>query len=234
MKFGIHASIAGGIDKAFERAKDVGADVFQCFSRPPQGGPAPKITPELIEKVIAASKKTGIKEYYIHTPYFINLASADNRIRNGSIQIIREELERGSQLGFKYIMTHLGSARDVGEKEGLKMVAAGVVNILQDYSGATGLLIEISAGAGMVIGDQLEEVAAILEAADKKYPDQVNVCFDTAHAFASGYDLRTAAVVKKVFDQFDKVIGLSRLKLSHCNDSKADWNEHKEDRKSVV
>lgn len=228
MKFGTHVSVAGGLDKAFSRAAEVGAEVFQCFSRPPQGGPAPAITPELIKSFKEQSNIYKIEEYYIHTPYFINLASANEKIRHGSVGIIRQELERGSLLGFKYVMTHMGSATDVGEKEGTKMVADGLKKVLDGYKGTTGLLIEISAGAGKVIGDTFEEIATILEIVDKKFPNQLNVCFDTAHAFASGYDLRDAKSVKKTFDDFDRVIGLERLKMSHCNDSKVDINEHKD------
>ncbi len=228
MKFGVHVSSSGGLDKTFARAKEVGAEVFQCFSRPPQGGPAPALNPELIARFKDEAAKSGIKEYYIHTPYFINLASSEARIRGGSVQIIRDELERGSKLGFKYVMTHMGSAKDVGEKEGLTLVAEGLIKALDGYTGSTELLVEISAGAGKVVGDTFEEIAAILALVDKKYPGKLNVCFDTAHAFASGYDLRTAESLKTVIDKFDKLVGLDRLKMSHCNDSKVGLGEHKD------
>lgn len=95
----------------------------------------------------------------------------------------------------------------------------GIARVLDGYAGSTKLLIEISAGAGMVIGDQFEEIAEMIAGVD--HPE-LGVCFDTAHAFASGYDLRTVEAVKKTFNRFDKIIGLSRLKMSHCNDSKVD------------
>ena len=122
-------------------------------------------------------------------------------------------------------MFHPGSAKDVGEAEAIKHVIEGIKKVYEKDDGTTELLIEISAGAGMVIGDSFEEVAIILEGVS--HP-RLGVCFDTAHAFASGYDLRTEAAVKDTFKQFDKIIGLERLKMSHCNDSKVDIGERKD------
>src|SRR3989338_6029780 len=111
MKFGAHVSMAGGIPNAPANAAALGCEVFQIFSRSPRGGKATAITKE-----IAASFQTECKKYkqaasYIHTPYYINFASENNRIRFGSISIIRDELERASALGVKAIMTHLGRAK---------------------------------------------------------------------------------------------------------------------------
>lgn len=230
MLFGTHASAAGGIDLAPERAHEVGAEVFQFFSRSPQGGPAKPITPELAKSFKNNCLKFGQHESYIHTPYYINFASSKNSVRFGSADIIRQELERGSKLGVKYVMTHLGSSRDVGEKQGLEYVVQGLIKALAGYRGSTEFLIEISAGAGMVIGDTFEEIAAIIKKIqkNKQVKTNVGVCFDTCHAFASGYDLRTKSAVKKTFDLFDNTIGLDKLKLSHCNDSMGDLGSHKD------
>lgn len=230
MLFGTHVSAAGGLDKAPQRAAEVGAEVFQFFSRSPQGGKATSITPEL-----AASFKKNCLVYkqaecYIHTPYYINFASAKSNIRYGSASIIRDELERGALLGVKYVMTHLGSSKDVGDKQGLISVVEGLVKALDGYKGSTQFLIEISAGAGMVIGDTFEEIIQIIKGVqkNKKVKTEIGVCFDTCHAFASGYDLRTKSAVKKTFDDFDSIIGLDKLKLSHCNDSINSLGSHKD------
>ncbi len=225
MKIGAHVSIAGGLTEAPQRAAEIGCECFQMFSRSPRGGPAPEITPAIAEIFRNNLKKYKQGACYIHTPYYINLASADNRIRYGSIEVIRQELERGSLIGAAAVMTHLGSAKDVGESAAQKAVAEGLKLALKGYRGGTKFLIELSAGSGMIIGDTFEEVAKLIKLSG--HPE-IGVCFDTAHCFASGYDLRNKTAVKNTFDKFDKVIGLKRLGLIHANDSMADFNSHKD------
>lgn len=219
MKFGAHVSIAGGVHNAPLNAAALGCEIFQMFSRSPQGGPAPKLTPEILEVFHANCAEHRLSEWVIHAPYYINFASGEERTRKNTIRIIREELERGTLLNAAYVMFHPGSAKDLGQEEAMRHCIDGIGRVLDGYTGTTKLLIEISAGAGMVIGDQFEEVAEMIQGVD--HPE-LGVCFDTAHAFASGYDLRTEAAVKKTFADFDKTVGLDRLKISHCNDSKVD------------
>jgi deoxyribonuclease-4 len=222
MKFGAHVSIAEGIELAPRRAHNIGCECFQIFSRSPRGGKAPKLTRSLVSKFKSECGKYSFKEYYIHAPYFINLGSSNNRIYYGSISALREDLERGSELGAEYVMTHLGSARDLGLKKAMVKVIEGIKKILDGYQGKTRFLIEMSAGAGKIIGNKFEEIAKIIDSVGK----DIGVCFDTAHAFESGYDLRTEKAVKKTFDKFDRIIGLEKLKLIHGNDSKTDLGSH--------
>ncbi len=219
MKFGAHVSIAGGIQKAPGNAAAFGCEVFQMFTRSPQGGPAPTLTPEIVEAFLEGCREHKLSEWVIHTPYYINFASGNEATRQNSIRIVREELERGSMINAAYVMFHPGSAKDVGESEGVRLVVETMKRVMDEYNGKTKLLIEISAGAGMVIGDTFDEVAAILDGVG--HPD-VGVCFDTAHAFASGYDLRTEKAINETLRVFDKSIGLKKLKMFHCNDSKVD------------
>ena len=225
MKFGAHVSAAGGLWNAPENAAKIGCEVFQFFSRPPQGGEGAKITPDVAKKFREACEKAEQELWVIHAPYIINFASTNPRIRQGSLRIIREELDRGSALGARAVMFHPGSARDVPLTMGIRMVADGINELLKDYGGTTQLLIEISAGSGNVIGDTFDEIRDILKLVKR---DDVGVCFDTAHAFASGYDLRDAKSVAATFDLFDKEIGLERLVMSHCNDSKVDLGAKKD------
>jgi deoxyribonuclease-4 len=225
MLFGAHVSIAGGIQHAPENAAAIGCEVFQCFTRSPQGGPAPKLTPDVVDAFQTNCAKFGLKEWVIHTPYYINLANPLATIRARSSAIIREELDRASLIGAAYVMFHPGSARDVGEREAMSYCIDGIKKIYDGYKGTTKLLIEISAGAGMVIGDTFEEVAEILDGVGHQ---ELGVCFDTAHAFASGYDLRDAKTVNATFEQFDQTIGLDRLQMSHCNDSKVELGGRKD------
>jgi deoxyribonuclease IV len=226
MKFGAHISAAGGLWNAPKNAAALGCEVFQMFSRPPQGGKPAPITEEVAAKFHAAMNEYKQATAYVHAPYFINLASGEPRIRHSSVGIIRDELERGSALGCRAVMFHPGSAKDVGQAQGVKQVIEGIDRVMDGYEGTCQLLVEISAGAGEVMGDTFEEIAAFLNGAERG--KEVGVCFDTQHAFASGYDLRTKKDVKATFDLFDKVIGLDRLVLSHCNDSMVDFEAHKD------
>lgn len=225
MLFGAHVSASGGLFNAPKNAAALGVECFQFFSRPPQGGKVGPIAKDAVKSFLDECEKHGFEKWYIHAPYVINLASKEARIRASSVEILRGELERGSLLKTQAMMFHPGSASGVGEEKGLELVIEGIKKILNDYGGSTRLLIEISAGAGMVMGDRFEEVRAMLDGAND---DRIGVCFDTAHAFASGYDLRTAEAVAATMKKFDDVIGLDRLELSHCNDSKVALGERKD------
>jgi deoxyribonuclease-4 len=225
MLFGAHVSIAGGVFNAPLNAAKIGCEVFQMFTRSPRGGKAPELTADVIKQFKQNIKLAKIKEFYIHSPYYINLASKSKRIYNGSIEVLRDDLERGSKLGAKYMMFHLGSAKDFGKKKSLQMVIQGINKILHNYKDSTQLLIENSAGAGEILGDTFEEIGFILSKIKNK---TVGICFDTCHAFASGYDLRDKNTIDKTLKQFDQTIGLKKLKLLHFNDSKIELNSHKD------
>jgi len=226
MKFGAHVSAAAGLWNAPINAGKLDCEVLQMFSRPPQGGKPSPITDETVEKFRAEMNANKIERAYIHAPYIINFASDTKRVREASIGMVREELERGSLLGVRGVMYHPGSAKDAGQAQGMKYVIEGIDRMLDGYKGSCQLLIEISAGAGMVMGDTFEEIAEMLGGAERG--KEVGVCFDTQHAFASGYDLRTKETLNKTFKQFDEIVGLERLVLSHCNDSKVGLGDHKD------
>ncbi|MDO8669664.1 MAG: deoxyribonuclease IV [Candidatus Buchananbacteria bacterium] len=227
MNIGAHVSAAGDVALAPQRAKDIDCECFQFFSRSPQGGKANPITPEIAQKFQTNMKKYGQEACYIHAPYYINFASLNNRIYYGSINVIRDELERGSLLGVKSLMFHPGSYKEAGPKKGLELVCDGLDKVLDGYNGSTELLLEMSAGAGNVIGDTYEEIDKIINSKKlKKY--NLGLCFDTAHAFASGYDLSAPKAVAKTFSEFDKILGYKKLKLIHANDSKVELNAKKD------
>ena len=225
MKFGAHVSIAGGVFNAPLNAAKIDCEVFQIFTRSPRGGKAPEITPEILKQFQDNLKQAKISEFVIHSPYYINLASKNPRIYHGSIEVLRSDLERGSKLGAKYLMFHIGSAKDFGTEKSLEMVIDGLNEILDDYKGSTELLIENSAGAGEIIGDSFEEIALILKKIKSK---KVGVCLDTCHLFASGYDLRDKKALDETLKKFDKTIGLDKLKVFHFNDSKVPLGSNKD------
>ena len=221
MPIGAHVSAAGGADKAPARAHNEGLETFQFFSRSPRGGKAPTLTPEIIKNFNAECKKYGIKNTYIHAPYYIGFASLNNRIRYGSISVIREELERASSLGVRAVMTHLGSGTGMTRTEAVKRTIEGINKALNGYTGSATFLVEDAAGAGQIIGADFKEVGQILRGIKHK---NVGFCLDTQHSFAYGYDWRTPATAEKALKELDKEIGLKRLIVIQANDSKVEFN----------
>ncbi|MBU1915532.1 deoxyribonuclease IV, partial [Patescibacteria group bacterium] len=214
------------LHNAPQMAAELGLECFQFFSRPPQGGMAKPITEEDEVKFKEICVKHNFTDYYIHTPYVLNLASDKAEVRHRTASIIRSDLERASQLGATAVMTHLGSASKINdEKLGVKLVIDGLKEVLSGYEGTAQPLIEMSAGAGMVIGDTFEELATIIEGVAD---DRIGLCFDTAHAFASGYDLRNEETVNETLRWFDDIVGLEKLILSHANDSLVELGSHKD------
>ncbi|MFH0829289.1 MAG: deoxyribonuclease IV [Candidatus Kerfeldbacteria bacterium] len=230
MKIGAHVSAAGGIFNAPLNAARIGCETFQVFSRSPQGGPAPKLTVDIVKQFRANMKAKKFEGFVIHTPYYINFASTTPRIRYGSIGVVRDELERGTLLGASYVVTHLGSTKDAGATLGFYKTWRSFQRILDGYKGTTKLLLELSSGAGDLVGGSFEQLADLLKHSEsaKKYEGKMGVCLDTCHAFAAGYDMSS----KKGFDTMMKVIsatvGVSRVKLIHANDSKFGLNEHRD------
>lgn len=237
-----------------ERVFNLEGECFQFFARSPHGGSVKEATDEEIFKFQEELRRYELKNYYIHTPYFINLASLDNRIFYGSINAIKEDLKRAERLGAKFVVTHLGSAKDFkSEGELLKQnedldipqkyqkiltklafernfsqkafsrVISGLKAIVSEKSKVP-LLIEISAGSGAILGVSFEEIAFYLE----EVPALSGFCFDTAHAFASGYDLRTEKELKATFNLLEKHVGKEKLKLIHLNDSLGELNSNKD------
>lgn len=223
MDIGCHVSIANGIQNAPQRAFTLGCEVMQIFTRSPQGGPAPALTKNISAEFQLQRKKYKLKEVYIHAPYYINLASGSSRIRYGSIKVIREELERGCWLKAKYVMTHLGTAKDLGKKESLKKVTEMLKKSLTGYKGKTKLLLENSAGAGAIIGDSLKELGEIIQGVKSFH--LAGICLDTQHSFASGYNWNDfSEAMKKISQEID----LSLIKLMHVNDSQSEWGSRKD------
>lgn len=225
MKFGSHVSIAGGIDKAPGRAKELGCECFQIFSRSPRGGKAPELTEELVGSFKKACAEHGFTDYYIHTPYYINFASAKKELRESASVIIREELERARTIGARHIMTHLGSSKDTDRKDAVKMVAGGLSKAIDGTDLPGLLLLENTAGQGATIGDTFEELAEILRLIGDP---EIGICIDTAHLLASGYDIRTPEALEETLSAISQTVGLDRVKLIHGNDSKADLGERKD------
>jgi len=223
MRIGCHISIAGGIQNAPKRAADLGCEAMQIFSRSPQGGKSPELTPEVIKDFESRAARYAIRDFYVHCPYYINLASANNRVRYGSARAVRDELERASLIGAKYVVVHLGSARDLGEKEAIKQVIKMLQKTLDGYTGKAKLLPENTAGAGKIIGDSFKELAWIIKKVNNK--NIAGICLDTQHSFASGYDWTD---FENTFDKIKSEIDINLIKLIHSNDSLVDCGSRKD------
>ncbi|MFZ2188403.1 MAG: deoxyribonuclease IV [Candidatus Moraniibacteriota bacterium] len=223
MNIGCHISIAGGIQNAPERASILGCEAMQIFTRSPRGGKAPELTKEIISEFKILATKYQILNTYIHTPYYINFASLDNKIRYGSVSIVRDELERGSLIGAKYVMTHLGSAKGMTHEESIQKVIETLKKTLENYSGKTKLLLENSAGAGEIIGSSLLDLKTIINGVGSK--SIAGICLDTQHSFASGYDWRD---FEKTIVRINQELGLENIKLFHINDSLTDFDSKRD------
>lgn len=238
MRLGLHISIEGGIEKAPKRAFEAGCECYQIFSRSPHGGAGRKVDDKAAERFRLESEKYETGNFFIHSPYYINFASGNNRIYHGSISAIRSEMEIADLLGARGVVTHLGSAKDLGAEEASRKLIEGICRVFDIPSSVkennssyrkfkAKLLLEITAGTGNIMGDTFEEIAEVIADAEKFLgKNTLGVCFDTAHAFASGYDLRSEEAVKDTFSKFDDTIGLRRIKLVHLNDSLADFGSH--------
>lgn len=225
MKFGAHVSIAGGIENAPLRARQLGCECFQMFTRSPRGGSPPELGDRLLEAFFLNCSEASLSDYYVHTPYFINLASGKEDLREKSVALVREELDRSSALRARYVMTHIGSAKGLDRDVAVENVVDSILRVLDGYSGTTQLLLENTAGQGYTIGASFEEISLILK---RVAYDDLGVCIDTAHMFASGYDIRTREGVEELVGRFGVAFTPGTVKLVHANDSKAEFNSSKD------
>jgi len=219
VRVGVHVSIAGSLDLAVDRAKDAGCDVFQQFTRNPRGWGYKPLSDDdgaLYKKKCAT---TGILPVD-HMPYLPNLASPKPEIWDKSVQTLSAELDRCGRLGIPYLVTHLGHHLGDGIAGGRARVIKAVNIALASSSNEVMLLLENTAGEKNSVGSSFEHIHAIINGIEKT--DRIGVCFDTCHAFAAGYELRTETGLAATLAQLDETVGLDRLKVIHVNDTKGD------------
>lgn len=221
-RIGIHAPIAGGLPNALTKSRALGCETVQIFSRNPRGWVARPLTAEEITKFQDARAQTEITPVVIHANYLINLAAADLGIRDKSIKSFREELERGLALGADYLVVHPGSAKGACEADGIRTCIESL------RAACTGLalssfriLLENTAGQGACIGHRFEHLGEIIDALPEL---NLGVCFDTAHAFTAGYDLRHEDGCAATFAALEYHLGLRNVRAVHFNDSKAEYH----------
>lgn len=219
MMLGGHISISGGVSQAPARAKAVTCDCMQIFSKNQMQWKAKPLQLEEAESFRDSMRENGISEAVIHDSYLINLGSPDKALLKQSREAFLDEMVRAKHLGIRNLIFHPGAHMGSGEQTGLKTIAESMNWARREFgSRDVTLVLEITAGQGSVLGYSFEQLARIIDLVEDQ--KGVGVCFDTAHAYAAGYDVKTRVGYEKTFDQFDEIIGLDMLKAMHLNDSK--------------
>ncbi|MDR9412552.1 MAG: deoxyribonuclease IV [Haloferacaceae archaeon] len=214
MRIGAHASIAGGVANAVDRQLEEGGNCGQIFSHSPQVWQSPSIDPDDATAFREATAAADIGPWLIHTSYLVNLCTPKDDLREKSIASMQEEVDAASALGLPYVNVHLGAHTGAGETQGLANAvdALDAVEVPDDVT----ILIESDAGSGTKLGGAFEHLATVLD----ESTHDLGMCLDTAHAFAAGYDISTAAGVDETVAALASTVGLDRLAAIHLNDSK--------------
>jgi deoxyribonuclease IV len=219
VKVGVHVSIAGSLDLAVDRAKDDGCDVFQIFSRNPRGWGYKPLADEDADRFRAKVRTTGIIPVD-HMPYLPNPASPKPEIYEKSVTTLTTELSRCGRLKIPYLVTHLGHHLGDGIAGGRMRVIKAISTALDSADNDVMLLLENTAGEKNSVGSSFEHIGAIMDGL--AFPGRIGICFDTCHAFAAGYELRTDEGIRDTLAQFDGQVGLGHLRIIHLNDTKGD------------
>ena len=234
-ELGAHVSAAGGVWKAPGRAQEIGAVVFQLFTKAPSRWADPVISPDAAGRFRAEAHRVRASFVAVHDSYLINLASPDPALHQKSAECFRRELERAAALGLDAVVTHPGNATDGDKASGIARNAEAVAWALEAAGGAleaTGgvgkprVLLELTAGAGASVGGSFEELAEILRRVPTSQRERVGVCFDTCHAWVAGYDLRDD--FEGVVARMDDAFGADRIGLFHLNDAKTGFGSRRD------
>lgn len=220
MLLGKHCSISGGVENACEEASILGMDTIQIFTKNQRQWREREISTDEGKKFKIKCAEKGIKLALSHTIYLINLASNDT-VRDQSIVALAGELLRCEALGLPYTVLHPGNNKNLSDNEAIRRISDALNIVIQHTSEVkVRILLENTAGQGASIGRKFEHIKAIMEHVD---PSRLGLCFDTCHAFAAGYDIRTKTGLEETISLIDNLIGLNYLKVFHLNDSKGDF-----------
>ena len=219
MLLGVHCSVSGGLPNAFNEANDLGIDAMQIFTQNQRQWKEKVLSEEEQQAFSGARKTSNVKVGFSHASYLINLGSGNPEIWDKSVRAITGEIVRCHLLGLDYTVVHPGSAKDITETTAIENIAKALKIAFEKTEGSkVKVLLENTAGQGSNLGYRFEQLRTML---DLIQSDRVATCFDTCHAFAAGYDIRTEKGFNETMEAFDKIIGLEYLKVFHLNDSKA-------------
>ena len=218
-RLGAHLSIAGGLPRAVDRAVATRCEALQIFTKSVgqwRARPLPDDEVVLFRRRVAES---GIRPVVAHNSYLINIAAATPALRLQSLGALREELDRADALGLDALVMHPGSFTTGSEEGGLQLIADGLRTLLADRpESRVTILLEHTAGQGTNLGHRFEHLASIIDRLDGS--SRIGVCLDTCHLLTAGYDLCSVEGYRRTFREFDRVVGLDRIRLFHLNDSK--------------
>ena len=212
-------SIGGGVHRAIERACSIQCRAMQIFVKNNMQWFARPFTRDEIRAFLEHADRQQLAAVFAHANYLINLAATNPQFHANSLRALSEELVRADQLTLPFIVLHPGAHLGAGEEAGLEKIVRSIDQVFAAVPKVkTRIALETTAGQGSSLGHKFEHLAAII--ALVREPERLCVCLDTAHVFAAGFDLTTEAGTRKMFRQFDDVIGMERLVALHLNDSK--------------
>jgi|UniRef100_UPI003FEEB98B deoxyribonuclease-4 len=223
MIIGAHLSASKGYVHMLDEAVSIGANTFQFFTRNPRGGKAKELDLNDAALFNEKSKAQGVNVILAHAPYTLNCCSAKPEVRQFAIETFADDLKRMEATPGMLYNFHPGSHVGQGEEEGIRFIAEALNTVLHGDMTTT-VLLETMAGKGTEIGKGFEELQSIIERVELS--DKIGVCLDTCHVFDAGYDIVND--LDGVLEHFDKIIGISRLRALHLNDSKNPFASHKD------
>jgi len=221
-RIGIHTSSAGGVSNAAERAYRIGCNTFQVFSSSPRQWAPYELGELQCAEMSRLRAKYDLRPLVIHTNYLVNLASSNEVFLHKSMEAFRGEVERALSLCADYLVLHPGSFRGADREQGLLRTAAAIAASTRGLDLAKGgltILIENTAGSEFSLGGSFEQVAEVLGRLQGIVP--VGACIDTCHTHVAGYDIVSEDGLYATLQHLDATIGLSQVKVWHCNDAKA-------------
>jgi deoxyribonuclease-4 len=217
---GAHLSIAGGLERALERGRDLDCDAVQLFLKNQRQWAARPLGDAEVRAFRAARRATGLRTVFAHASYLINLAAPAEPAWRQAVDAFTDELERAEALGLEFVVLHPGSALGADRGAGLHRVVAALDEVTRRTAGArVRIALENTAGAGQVLGRTFAELGAILVRAAR--PERLGICVDTCHLWAAGYDIRTAAGWEQAVAECAAEVGLGRVLAFHVNDALA-------------
>jgi deoxyribonuclease IV len=218
-------SIAGQVGEALQRGKSIGCECIQMFTKSSRQWAAKPLSAEDIATFKRNQKETGIKSVIAHDSYLLNLGAPDEALRKKSVAGFIDEIDRCEALGVPFLVAHPGAHVGSGEERGIRTIAKSINEAHAACKGySTKVALEITAGQGTVLGSSFAQIGQIFDAV--KENGRLRLCFDTEHAFAAGYDLRTDEGYDRTFAELDEHVGLKRLVAFHLNDSLKPFNSH--------